>query len=311
MAFYYYLTKEKSFRNEELRDITMQTSAIFSDATIWFGVMAVVAGWIFEDAKARTFYGYSLAIIVAYLFVNSAILTLSLHLNRNGHLGDTQSVVARFIPLFIMYWMEGPIIITCLQRREHMPKQASRMFDTPCYADGFWPLEYLHRATSIEASRFIVILFPCLVAILHFPFVTPRVGVKEYKKYLEEKFGTTIFFGSTIVIMLSFAGMWYDFYAILRIRSRARKGFGQDYEDDAIGYGQIIASGFALQGVVTYLLRTFCEWRKIPYLIEQLSMADIDPPDYQFRKFTQLNLAKATQNASSEELRVLDHDRNP
>ena len=76
VAVYYYLKGKRPNENHEIRKIIMETSVIFWDTAAWFGLMATVAGLLYFFGRARSFYEYTLALIVTYEFVNAGILAL-------------------------------------------------------------------------------------------------------------------------------------------------------------------------------------------------------------------------------------------
>ena len=59
----------------------------------------------------------------------------------------------------------------------------------------------------------------------------------------------------TMAVSALFAALclWVDLVLIVILRRSAQKAFGASYEDNAVGYGQIIVSGFAVQALAKFL----------------------------------------------------------
>lgn len=55
---------------------------------------------------------------------------------------------------------------------------------------------------------------------------------------------------SSLLYFAEFLLMWVNFALIIWVRERAKSLFGPLYGDNAMGYGQIMASGFSLQTIV-------------------------------------------------------------
>ena len=248
---YHYFTQTKSSRNNAVRTITAETSVIFSDAIIWFGFMANVAAAAFLYGLSNSFYEYALAILVSCVFVNAGFLSLSIHLYGHKKLGGRQAMKIRWIPLYGLILLGDLIVFGQLVR--HMHLWADKFVDTPCYAAENWVMDYLNRAMWIEAPLFIVatiaVCGPSLWQVVAFPGLGDwMITIADY----------IVISGCVIVPCLSFAALWYDYYAILQIRSRAKTAFGNAYRDNTIGYGQVVVSGFALQALFTFCARIFC-----------------------------------------------------
>ena len=251
-ALYYYFAKSEPSPRNSIRHITAQTSVIFSDAMIWFGFMANVAAIAFFWGLSSSFYEYALAILVACLFVNAGFLSLTIYLYGIRRLGGTLAMYVRSIPLYGLLLLGNHLVFGQLVR--HMYLWADGFVDTPCYAADNWVMKYLSTAMWIEAPLFAV----ATIAVCG-PSLWKCVGSPKVGGVLSTTADSLVILGFVIVPGLSFAALWYDLHAIIQIRSRARAAFGNAYADNSIGYGQVIAGGFALQAIFTYLSRILCK----------------------------------------------------
>lgn len=164
--------------------------------------------------------------------------------------------------------------------------------DMPCYAGGLWPLDLLTTATWLEFAILLVwslhglIWFISGVAKLIYQDRTGtfwfrlRLAFSSRRRpYIREShsrnpltlfgrwvarfdivwLGMIIYF---VVGIASLVALWLNFGYILQIRNRARSDFGASYDDDTLGYGQIISAGFAAEAIWNYLYRTIgrAEW---------------------------------------------------
>ncbi|ERF70326.1 hypothetical protein EPUS_09370 [Endocarpon pusillum Z07020] len=260
---YYHSTRKRSFGNAILEQITVEISLIFSDGIAWFGLMATLAGMIYMSGKAQSYYEYTLAALVSFLFANAGLLSLSIYIYHPEKLGNTVSVNIRTIPLLAMICLGLGFLGTALEENNKEEGRSAivsnKIFnttagvntfkdfiDTPCYADGFWPLEYLHGPRLMQLVIFII------ASILAF---LEMVDACARGRLWRASFNFIMPFGLRTIPMVALAGLWYDFATIVKVRARASASFGPSYEENTAGYGQIIASGLALQAVFNYLVK--------------------------------------------------------
>ena len=239
LAIYYYLKQDASLHTKALRAIALETSVIFTDTVLWFGLMALIAALTFYRSKAKSFYEYTLATLVALLLKNAGMVTtLALYLYDVALLGNKQTQLLRGAIILMNIGVGLWLMIDALQRGTgNGSTWAEDFVDTPCYAQEFWPLHDLYPACWLEVVIFLL----------------PQVMISG------EYWGVKLLIACCMTsILLSFVALWYDLGLIFKIKARAKVDFGDSYDDDAIGYGQIIATGLALQALTNYLWKVVC-----------------------------------------------------
>lgn len=121
--------------------------------------------------------------------------------------------------------------------------------DWPCRQSYSVAIILLQISTGIYISSVAgVFVFPFIVVLIEKGYLGTFASKahKVLKSYSEH--GGSIVFGcflfSEVVMVIS------SFALIMVIREKARTLFGSSYDDNALGYGQIIAVGFCLQTIV-------------------------------------------------------------
>ena len=228
--------------NSKTRKIAKEISIYFWDVITWFGCMAVIASFIYVVLRrAKSFYEYTLAQLVVYLIADANFLALSFIVYDTDEEYKSHSFIRVSLPLFT--WVIHTSLVSgqlYIFRQNMMYEFAGKFADTSCYANGFWILAYLFRATWLQM----------VIIILAIIFFLTGIKIPEGStKRIAEFIGRWCLF---FAFALSLVALWFLFITILMIRTRAQTAFGSTYGDGAAGYGQILAIGPILQIFVIF-----------------------------------------------------------
>ena len=243
----YFWLEAAASGEDTIRTITQKKSTAFWDTVVWFGAMAVITRCVYAWTTAQSFYEYTTVMLVAWLFVNASFLPLFEQPFQDLPDGHSKALTVHFIPQSVSYF--GAIVLVGW-RPKTLPDMhgfAHRFADTACYADGFWLQTYLDPAFYSQTIILLVVgfwlfrhvIYRCRKTALH-----PRKNLRRVTQAV-----------LALVIVLVSGTMWYDLYAILRIRSRAQTAFGSSYDDIiGMGYDQILAIGAIAQILVCCII---------------------------------------------------------
>lgn len=261
-ALYYHYRPE--LHPSKLRRIIAETSIIFTDATFWLALMAMIAGYMCIAGKAKSDYELAMAYLVTSAFQNAGLLSLAIFISYRKDLPDFHSLVIRYVALLITL-MVGLFISKIHQvQLEHL---RSEFVDIPCYANGSSPSNYYYKPPSYTIFAFLCVIMTGV----SFSFSSLMHTESSEKKF---QFGLFICF--LLVTSILLIGLWCDFYAILKLKARARAAFGPSYQDDAFGYGQIMAIGFAAQALFTLIYRFTGTYTPLHFFAFRRASIDFD-----------------------------------
>ena len=219
---------------------------MFSDTSLWYGAMAIVASSIYALHQARTQYEYRMSIIVGFLFANVGFLSTTIAFYTSDQVQDKQNRWIRAIPLMVIVIMSAFLVANFVSNL-HEPHEGDRLFaqfnDGYCYIDSFW----LNDPSTFLLPQ--AILYGAPIAwIVVTSFCHTWLVVEP-------------------AILIYIIALWYSLGLILLLKARARLVYGRSYEDDSIGYGQIIATGFAAQALLTYIIKVAGELARAPIVL--------------------------------------------
>lgn len=236
----------------KFRKIIVETSIMFADATFWLTLPAIIAGFLYGAIKAESNYELVMTDLVTWLFLSAGLLSFSILLSYQKHHFDAHFYFLRFIAFHI--FLSGGIALFFLFDAKLHHQLRFEFVDTPCFTNGSWPLPSDHIMYFIDS----VLGFGMVVHIL------PSVRLifrRFFKRFLHEEYGfintllPLISISVLLVLILLLINLWYCFYMILKIKAHARVAFGSSFQEDAFGYGQVIACGFAAQALLTFVYR--------------------------------------------------------
>ena len=231
---YYMITRNCRFANHELRERTKETAVLFSETSLWFGMMACVASIIYTFVMATTKYENTLCFLVAFLLTNAGILTTLL-----GFYGDPLPHVRErnaisLIPFLVSIGSSLWFVIQIFSTRSLDGPDQAHNADWYCYVSEDW-LNRLGKIAWIPQTALFGLVALCTMF---------------------EDIASVLL---PIGILGLVSTMWTDFALIVTIRNRASTAFGSAYKDKSFGYGQIIATGFAAQALATYIVTVIGE----------------------------------------------------
>lgn len=246
-ALYYHYRPEAY--HTKFRKTIVETSIIVADAVFWLALMALVAGYVYIAFKANSNYEFTMAHLVTWLFIDAGLLSFLILLSYRKDISDSHFFDIRVVTLLIFMIMSFILFVRLAKLR---PERQFEFVDIPCYVDGSWPSRYLAPGCYIQLLIYSVILF---LNIANFIPRTLRIGVRFSQRPLHDiNVGlyaiSIIGWLGTILLLI---GLWYSFCIILKIKAHARVAFGSSFEDDALGYGQIMACGFGVQALFTFI----------------------------------------------------------
>ena len=208
---------------------------------------------------APSVYELALSCLVAYLACFASLALVTLNLYPRDALKDDRKFrwVIQYLAVVAGLCIMAPSII----RFKQLPHFARLYLDMACYAEGVWPASYVYSCawgllTVYGLSVFYSIFATCGSYYLRARVDRPSRTAAVMRKVIYLVNFTVI----AMIISASYVFLWLDMAFIILLRSKARKAFGDSYEDDAFGYGQIIASGFCLQAVLQYFHMLKCTY---------------------------------------------------
>lgn len=251
VLYYHY---RPGFHQSKLRKIIAETSSIFADATFWLSSIAILAGCYYSMSNIKSLYEEAMFSLVTSLSTSANILSfLVLEYYRND-VPNSHSFPIHYIAMLVIWF--GSLLIFFLQNSKlgYLP---SEYIDAPCYIDGLGLLSYATRIVYINticiwagAACSVISLVLFLVDFLFSKSGVRGSQVKEFMQKIDRHQYLICYSCATSLYLI---GLWFTFCAILNVKARARVAFGSSFEDDAFGYGQIIACGFAASAMLTFI----------------------------------------------------------
>lgn len=119
-ALYFALFRRNHNDPPKLQKIAIETSVIFWDTLLWYGIMACIAGLIYYTSKAKSLYEFTISILVVLLILNAGLMLLTLYIYGIEDLGDSETNNIRIVLQAIIYLLAVTITSGSLVRIQHM-----------------------------------------------------------------------------------------------------------------------------------------------------------------------------------------------
>lgn len=248
---------------------TLTASLTFFDTLSYFTVMACIAGmWL--STREHTFYEKTLCVLVVQLACSATVILAPLI-----EFGDGKSTRL----LRVLCSMTGFILSAGIT----IEYQATRsrnllMKDFDCYGRQNTPYHRLQTSTMLHLLLCALFLLEiCLTFLLHMVrsvSPNPQANVwNERERFLgwartNTRRGCSILWNVLV---------WMSFVSIVIIRQQADLTFGQWYEDNSMGYGQVLACGFCIQAVAQWLVCLVVPVDNVLDTVDGLESADNSP----------------------------------
>ena len=145
--------------------------------------------------------------------------------------------------------------------------------DNFCYEGNILPLTALKASCWLQVTTFFIAAsyFMCIWLKSMIQLLLPKVWHWLPSSTLFADFEKSVFTWLLYsIIAIQLPSMWANFYFIIIIRREASQFFGPNYGDNAMGYGQIIASGFCVQVIVQWIYYILCKFIPIKINKEML-----------------------------------------
>ena len=262
--------------NKTIRSAILRSSVIFWDAVIWFALLASIAG-MFYLQRAQSVYEYTLCVHVVYLMTNALGAMIFMYLREDVRHLDGRHL--RIFGQFAVYFVTQCVWGYSLPQINNIFVSGVNYVDLPCYAAELWPIKLLTIVTWLQEAIHILLVLVNFIPVWRyfFPEFFKRIEggtppkLKGKRAVLIKNIRRRGMFDQRVwglqrqllfvVGCLTIVVLWVDFVFIVWIRNRAQAAFGPSYEDNAIGYGQVIASGFAAQAIITFTASCICKYR--------------------------------------------------
>ncbi|KIW00434.1 uncharacterized protein PV09_07963 [Verruconis gallopava] len=226
---------------------TISASLSFLDTLLYANIMISVAGCLYHSL-GKSVYEKSTSMLVADLAA-SATFSASI-LYRYSHEGMLLQIGLQTLPTLIRFFL----VYSGINYMEATPLADSLCIGRPNFA-------LSHLKTSFRVQMVLAMSILIISALAFFAHVlrSPRSSNtskgasqlrQSWERFTMSQTSRVLWF----LISVSLMGyMWMCLAFISQIRSKARYWFAKTYEDNEMGYGQIIAMGFCVQTVVTFI----------------------------------------------------------
>ena len=248
-ALYHYYRPEPYLT--KFRKTIVESSIMFADATFWLTLPATIAGSLYKAVNAESVYELTMIDLVTLLFLSAGSLSFLILFSYHKDHFDAHFFVIRLIAFCMFLVMSTTLFFLHAKLNHH---KRFEFVDTPCFADESWPLPgdgIKYFISSILVFGNIANFVPS--ALLIFRRFSKRSSYEGFV-FIESRFhliSISVLLGTIFLLI----GLFYCFYMILKIKAHARVAFGSSFEEDAFGYGQVIACGFAAQVLFTFIYR--------------------------------------------------------
>lgn len=177
-------------------------------------------------SRMRTLYELTMAIFIVRLLCSATISTV-FNLDLRSEKGLPRRQLAPIIIGFL-----GSLVVAVFAIFIPLYGAYANFIDSPCSKFYEGPL----RLTQAMAVPYVI------VAIVF--------AQSTRKNRLEKRLASTVGLNFLVLwVSIEFMLMWVTFALIILVRVRAKDVFGSSYDDNALGYGQIMATGFCLQTI--------------------------------------------------------------
>jgi hypothetical protein len=243
---------DPELRKSRFKFALSKASVSFFDTLLYFNFMVMIAGIVYVT-QAGTIYERVLCVLVSCL-TNSASLVL-VTVYSYPQEGKSLRQWTQAIGLSL----SEPLLIIALLGFEDL--DLFPLEDNYCYEGNILPLTAMKVSCWMQVASFILLILGLglLNVAPYWVKLWSRIRQQPTSGDLAGLESLISLLLGVLVIVLQLVSMWINFYFIAVIREEAKTFFGSSYADNAMGYGQIIASGFCLQAIVQWL---YLMWSK-------------------------------------------------
>ena len=256
------LAANRENRHTRLRKDVARIFVLFWDTLVWFGLMACIAGLLYSSSYAQSLYEYTMSVLVVFLIMNAGVMLFLLYFLQDVGALDSSNMYdgVRILPQMAIWVLASSMVSSSLINSYFMDIHAVNYVDMPCYAADLWPLRYVIAASWFDLCILsIYLLYTIFYLCYRFAKFGKNKGMSSWQWLAQIDMNWYATMMNYVVISVASVALWVDFAFIIIIRNRARSDFGASYNDNSLGYGQIISAGFAAQALWTFFYRVFCK----------------------------------------------------